>query len=142
MTNSGIVERWKSWGPHFLALLRIVASFVFMQAGSMKLFGYPIGMPPDNSTAQLFTQVGLAGILEFFGGLLLLVGLWTRPIAFILSGEMAVAYFQAHAPQDFWTIVNHGGEAVLFCFIWLYISSVGAGAWSIDGMLARRPGRA
>ncbi len=142
MTNMGIIARWKSWGPYCQALLRIVASFMFIQAGTMKLFAFPIGMPPDNSTAQLLTQVGLAGILEVFGGLLMLVGMWTRPVAFILAGEMAVAYFQFFAEKSFWTVVNGGSEAALYCFVWLFFSAAGAGAWSIDGVLVRRSGRA
>ena len=98
----------------------------------MKLFAFPIGMPPDNSTAQLISQVGLGGILETFGGALLLLGLFTRPVAFILAGEMAVAYFQFHAPQSFWPIVNNGVSAALYCFVWLYFSAAGPGPWSLD----------
>src|SRR5512147_3193942 len=108
MAKPSLIERWSSWGPYFHSLLRIVAALMFMEAGSMKLFAFPVGMPPNGSTAQLFTQVGLAGILEFFGGLLLLLGLFTRPVAFILAGEMAVAYFQFHFPQSPWTTVNMG----------------------------------
>jgi putative oxidoreductase len=89
---------------------------------------------PDGQTAKLLTQVGIGGVLETFGGLLLLVGLFTRPVAFILSGEMAVAYLQFHAPQGFWTIVNKGAEAVLYCFLWLYFSAAGAGPWSLDAL--------
>jgi putative oxidoreductase len=113
-------------------MLRVVAAFMFIQAGTMKLFAFPIGMPPDNSTAKLLTQVGLGGILEVFGGLLLLLGLFTRPVAFILSGEMAVAYFQFHFPESFWTVINNGVPAVLYCFVWLYFSAAGAGPWSLD----------
>src|SRR5438094_552445 len=101
MSNPTIIDRWKTYGPQTLGLLRIVASIMFITNGTMKLFAYPMGMPPDGSTAQIFTEVGLAGILEFAGGILMLVGLYTRPVAFILSGEMAVAYFQAHSPQGF-----------------------------------------
>jgi putative oxidoreductase len=80
------------------------------------------------------TQVGIGGLLEVVGGALLLVGLFTRPVAFLLSGEMAVAYFQFHAPQGLWPIVNQGQPAVLYCFIWLYFSAAGAGPWSLDAL--------
>jgi putative oxidoreductase len=110
---------------------------MFIQAGTMKLFAFPIGMPPDNSTATLISQVGLAGILETFGGLMMLLGLFTRPVAFILSGEMAVAYFQAHFPMSFWTVVNNGYAAVLYCFLWLYLSAAGPGPWSLDALRKR-----
>jgi len=127
-----ITNRWIAIAPHVRSLLRIVAAFMFMQAGTMKLFAFPMGMPPHGATAQLFTEIGLAGILEVFGGALLLLGWFTRPVAFFLSGEMAVAYFQAHAPHNFWTIINGGQPAVLYCFIWLYLSCAGAGPWSLD----------
>lgn len=123
---------WTSRTPQLLSVLRIMAAFMFMQAGTMKLFAFPMGMPPDGSTAQLMTQVGLAGILETFGGALLLLGLFTRPVAFILSGEMAVAYFQFQFPLSFWPVVNGGVSSVLYCFVWLYFSAAGAGPWSLD----------
>ena len=132
MIGSIIITRWRTWAPQFLSLLRIVAAFMFMQNGSMKLFAFPVGMPPNGGTANLMSEIGLAGILELFGGGLILLGLFTRPVAFILSGEMAVAYFQAHAPHSFWTIINGGGSAVLYCFLFLYFSAAGAGPWSID----------
>ena len=78
------------------------------------------------------SEVGVGGILEVFGGFLLLLGLFTRPVAFLLAGEMAVAYFQFHFPQSFWTVVNNGVAAVLYCFVWLYFSAAGAGPWSLD----------
>jgi putative oxidoreductase len=130
-----IIEKWQSLSPFVQGLLRIVAAFMFMSAGTMKLFAFPIGIPPNNGTVQLFSQLGLAGVLESFGGLILLLGLYTRPVAFILAGEMAVAYFQVHFPQNFWPIINNGQPAVLYCFIWLFFSSAGAGALSIDAML-------
>ncbi len=113
-------------------LLRIVAAIMFMSAGSMKLFAFPMGIPPNGKTVELISQMGLGGILEFFGGMLLMVGLFTRPVAFVLSGEMAVAYFQFHFPQNIWPIINGGQTAILYCFIWLYISAAGPGALSID----------
>ncbi|MEP7235522.1 MAG: DoxX family protein, partial [Ignavibacteriota bacterium] len=115
---------------------RIVAAIVFMQSGTMKLFGWPLSMP-GGATASMFSQIWFAGMLEAFGGGLLLVGLCTRPIAFLLSGLMAVAYFQVHAPKGLWTIENGGGPAVIFCFIWLYFSAAGAGPWSLDALRAK-----
>lgn len=138
MAASNIFEKWKSWAPQLHAILRITSAFFFIQSGTMKLFAIPIGMPPDNSTAQLFTQVGLAGILEAFGGLLVFLGLFTRPVSFILSGEMAVAYFQGHFPQGFWPVENGGYAAVLYCFLFLYFSSAGPGAWSVDEAWKKR----
>jgi putative oxidoreductase len=132
MPEPNIVAKWRSWAPYLLSVLRIVAALMFIQFGTMKLFAFPVGMPPDGGTAKLLSQVGLAGILETFGGALLLVGLFTRPVAFVLSGEMAVAYFQGHFPQGFWTVVNMGTPAVLYCFVWLYFSAAGAGPWSLD----------
>jgi putative oxidoreductase len=104
----------------------------------MKLFAFPMGMPPDGGTAPLLTQVGIGGLLEVVGGGLVLVGLFTRPVAFVLAGEMAVAYFQFHAPQGFWPVVNEGIPAVIYCFVWLYLSAAGAGPWSVDAWRARR----
>src|SRR5262245_31336448 len=124
--------RWAGWEPQLRSGLRMVAAFMFMQAGSMKLFAFPVGMPPDGSTATVMSQIWIGGCLEVFGGALILLGLFTRPVAFILSGEMAVAYFQYHFPGGFWPVVNNGTAAVLYCFLWLYISAAGAGPWSLD----------
>ncbi|SYZ73239.1 conserved membrane hypothetical protein [Candidatus Zixiibacteriota bacterium] len=126
------------WAPYLLSILRITSAFMFIQPGMMKLFAFPIGIPPNGGTVPLVSELGLAGILEVFGGALLLVGLFTRPVAFILSGEMAVAYFQGHFPQSFWTVVNNGFAAVLFCFVWLYISAAGPGPWSLDAWREKR----
>jgi putative oxidoreductase len=115
-----------------LSVLRIVAAFMFILSGTMKLFAFPAGMPPDGSTASMMSQAWIGGVLEVFGGGLVLIGLFTRPIAFILSGMMAVAYFQFHAPQGFWPSMNGGGPAALYCFVWLYFSAAGAGPWSLD----------
>ncbi len=131
---SNLLAKWRSFGPYLQSVLRIVAAFIFMQFGGMKLFAFPAGIPPDGGTAELFSQVGLAGVLEVFGGGLLLLGLFTRPVAFLLSGMMAVAYFQAHFPQGFWPALNGGVPAVLYCFVWLYFSAAGAGPWSLDAM--------
>ncbi len=132
--GSNLAARWHSWAPYLRSVLRIIVAFLYMQHGMMKLFAFPAGMGPNNSTVQLFSQFGLAGILETFGGLLMLVGLCSRPIAFILSGEMAVAYFQFHAPGGFWPILNHGEPVVFFCFAWLFFSAAGPGPWSLDAL--------
>ena len=132
-----IVARWSAWAPRLRSVLRIVAAFMFMLSGTAKLFAFPVGMPPDNSTAAVGTQPWIGGILEVFGGALLLLGLFTRPVAFILAGEMAVAYFQFHAPRGFWPTVNGGVSAVLYCFLWLYFSAAGPGPWSVDAMRRR-----
>lgn len=138
MTASSPFARWASLAPHLHALLRIVTAFLFLLAGTSKLFAFPVGMPPDNGTAVFGTQVWIGGVLEVFGGGLVLIGLWTRPVAFVLAGEMAVAYFQFHAPGSFWPTVNGGVAAVLDCFIFLWLSAAGAGPWSVDAMRAGR----
>jgi putative oxidoreductase len=118
-------------------LLRLVAGLLFLQAGGMKLFGWFGGMP-GGATVSLMSQVGIGGILEFFGGIAIMLGLLTRPVAFILSGEMAVAYWQFHAPQGTWPIQNQGQPAVLLCFIFLYMAAQGADEWSLDELIRSR----
>ena len=135
---STISAKWGATAPYIHSALRIAAAFMFMQAGTVKLFAFPVGMPPSGGTAELFSLIGLAGVLEVFGGALLLLGAFTRPVAFILSGEMAVAYFMAHFPVSFWTTLNGGQAAALYSFIWLYMSAAGAGPWSIDALMRRR----
>jgi putative oxidoreductase len=108
-----------------------------MLAGTSKLFAFPVGVPPNGGTVPLASQVGIGAALEVFGGALVLLGLFTRPVAFLLSGEMAVAYFQFHYPQSFWPTVNGGVPAALYCFIWLFFSAAGPGSWSLDAR--RRP---
>ncbi|HEX9304859.1 MAG TPA: DoxX family protein [Thermoanaerobaculia bacterium] len=132
MTEPNIVAKWKSLAPYLLSVLRIVAALMFIQFGTMKLFAFPVGMPPNGGTAKLMSEAWIAGILEVFGGGLILLGLFTRPVAFILAGEMAVAYFQFHFPQSFWTVVNMGTPAVLYCFLMIYFSAAGPGPWSLD----------
>src|ERR1043165_5277580 len=124
--------------PAALALLRIVTAYIFLLHGSAKLFGMPHQSIFDN--LQLMSIIGLAGILEFFGGVLILFGLSPRPVAFVLCGFRAVAYFMAHASQGhpLLPILNQGDLAVLFCFVFLYFVFAGAGRWSVDAMLARR----
>ena len=118
------------WGPRLLSALRIVAAFLFMAHGAQKLFAWPVAEPRD--PVPLISIIGLAGVLEVFGGLLLLLGLFTRPVAFLLAGEMAVAYFLRHATQGFWPILNQGELAALYCFLFLYLAAVGPGPWSLD----------
>jgi putative oxidoreductase len=126
---TGTDSRLSAWAPNFLAVLRVTTALLFIAHGTAKLLGFPsLGF-----TASLFSLYGLAGVLEIVGGILILVGLFTRPVAFILSGEMAVAYFMGHAPQGFHPILNQGESAILFCFIFLYLVFAGPGAWSIDG---------
>jgi putative oxidoreductase len=128
------------WPSRMRAVLRIVTGAVFITNGTMKLFNYP-PMPPGVPPIELMSQMGIGGLLEVVGGTLFLIGLFTRPVAFVLAGEMAVAYFQFHFPQSFFPTVNQGVAAVLDCFIFLYFVAAGAGAWSVDAMLARRRAR-
>ena len=132
MNRSSLVSRWRSSTPYLLSVVRIVAAFLFMQFGTAKLFAFPGPIMPDGSTVAVASLVGVAAVLEAFGGLLLLVGLFTRPVAFLLSGEMAFAYFMGHAPQGFWPVLNQGTDAVFFAFLFLYLSSAGPGPWSLD----------
>lgn len=135
MTDNG--SSLAIWTPRVLSILRIVTGLLFLHHGSQKLFGFP---PSDHPAGdfQLLSLVGIAGILEFFGGVLVLIGLFTRPVALILSGQMAVAYFMAHAPQHFLPIVNRGELAVLYCFVFLYLAFAGGGPWSVDRCLRRK----
>ncbi|TBW37035.1 DoxX family protein [Siculibacillus lacustris] len=125
-----LTETLNPQAPKALAALRIVTALVFLAHGTAKFFAFPHvamfdGMP-------VFSLYGLAGVLELAGGLLLLVGLFTRPTAFVLAGFMAVAYFMAHAPKSFFPIINGGDSAIQFCFVFLYLVFAGAGAWSLD----------
>lgn len=119
-------------------LLRIVAGLLFMQHGAQKLFGAFGGMGEGGETAELVSLMGLAGVLEVFGGALIVIGLLTRPVAFILAGEMAVAYFMSHLPQGFWPIENGGELAALYAFIFLFFVAHGPGPYSVDHELAVR----
>jgi len=124
------------WVPRAQGLLRIVVAFLFLEHGTAKLFGVPHVAMFDN--LQLMSLIGVAGIIEVVGGVLVLIGLFTRPAAFILSGEMAAAYFMAHAPQGnlLVPLLNQGESAVLFCFVFLFFAAAGAGAWGVDTMRA------
>lgn len=136
---ASVVSRWVALAPYFLSLLRIVAALMFLQAGTTKLFGWPMAMPGGGGPLPVMSQIWIGAWMELIGGTLLLVGLFTRPVAFVLAGEMAVAYFQFHYPNGFWPVVNQGLPAVLYCFIFLYLSAAGPGPWSIDA-LRRRSG--
>ena len=135
MSHTGLTARWNAWAPYFLSILRIIAAFLFVQYGTTKLLAFPAAVMPDGGTASLASLPGVAGALELVGGALLLIGLFTRPVAFVLSGQMAAAYFMGHAGQGFWPILNGGAPAVFFCFLWLYLSAAGPGPWSIDARL-------
>jgi putative oxidoreductase len=137
MTPPSIALKWRSRAPYLLSILRIVVAFLFMQFGTAKLFGFPAPIMPGGGTAPFGSLAWVAGFLEVFGGAFLLVGLFTRTVAFVLSGEMAVAYFIGHAPHGFWPVLNQGHPAILFCFIFLYISAAGAGPWSLDALRER-----
>ena len=123
-------------------LLRVVAGLLFLQAGGMKIFDWFGGIPAEHGGHPAFlSQTWIGGVLEFYGGAAVLLGLFTRPVAFILSGEMAVAYFQFHQPQGFWPIQNQGQPAVLFCFIFLLFAAHGAGDWSLDAIIRKARAR-
>ena len=120
-------------------LLRVVSGLLFLQAGGVKIFDWFGGVPAQfGGHPPLMSQTWVGGMLECYGGAAILLGFLTQPVAFILSGEMAVAYFQFHQPSGFWPVQNHGEPAVLFCFIFLYLASQGGGEWSLDALLRRR----
>ena len=119
-------ESWQKWSPQVLSLVRIVAAACFFEYGLEKYFGFPEAGPKMN--ALLYVQ----GVIEIVGGLLLLFGAYTRIVAFVLSGDMAAAYFIEHLPRSFFPAVNGGDAAVLFCFVFFYITFKGGGAWSVD----------
>lgn len=127
------------WPSRMLSVFRIVAAVVFISIGTMKLLGFPpppAGMPPITP----FSRLWIAGMLETFGGLAILLGLFTRPVAFVLSGEMAVAYFTSHFPQSVYPSTNMGTPAILYCFFYLYLVFAGPGVWSLDSAIARSRG--
>lgn len=127
------------WAPKVLSVLRIMAALLFIAHGTQKLLGFPA----SDFSPGLLSLPWIAGVLELFGGAVLLVGLFTRPVAFVLSGQMAVAYFMAHAPQSFFPVLNGGDAAILFCFVFFYLVFAGPGPWSLDALRARRrPARA
>ncbi len=124
--------------PYALSLLRLVAGFTFAAHGLEKLFGMFGGIGGRGAAVHLTSLLGLAGALETLGGLLILAGLFTRPVAFVLAGEMAFAYFRQHAPRGMWPILNGGELAVLYCFIFLLLSAAGPGPWSLDGLIRKK----
>src|SRR5881227_3750785 len=129
------VESVIVWAPRVLSIVRIMVALLFLEHGTQKLLGFP----PGGAHPALFTLSWFQGIIELVGGLLLAIGLFTRPVAFILSGDMAVAYFMAHAPQNFFPIINRGDAAILYCFIFLYYWLAGGGEWSLDRLRAPGP---
>ena len=124
----------QTWQPRILSILRLVTGFLFMQHGGQKMLGFPAD---SQSPYELFSLIGVAGVLELVGGFLILIGLFTRPTAFLLSGLMAVAYFMAHAPQGFWPLVNGGELAAMYSFVFLYFVTAGGGEWSVDHLQNR-----
>jgi putative oxidoreductase len=128
-----------AWAPWLLAVLRIMAALLFLEHGLVKLFGFPPGAAPGPQ--PLLSFFGIAGLIEMIGGWLVLIGLFTRPVAFLLAGEMAVGYFTVHAPLGFYPAINAGDAAILFCFIFLYLAAAGPGAWSVDEMRAGKSAR-
>ena len=129
--DSKTLERWS---PLMLAVLRIVTALIFMEHGTQKLLGFPAGSNPQ---PPLFSLYGFAGMLELVGGVLILLGLFTRPVAFILSGQMAFAYFLGHAPRGFFPVNNGGDASILYCFVFLYLAVAGPVAWSVDASRGR-----
>ena len=129
------------WSSRMLSIFRIVAGLLFISAGTMKLFGFPANPLPDAPAIEPWSQMWIGGILEVVGGTLIVLGLFTRPTAFVLSGMMAVAYFQFHFPAAFWPTTNMGVPAVMYCFFFLYLVFSGAGEWSLDALVARSRGR-
>jgi putative oxidoreductase len=132
MPSTDTLERYT---PYALALLRIVAALIFMEHGTQKLFGFP---PSNNPAPAMFSLSWFAGAIEVVGGPLLLLGLFTRPAAFIMSGEMAFAYWMSHAPRNVFPVLNGGDAAILYCFVFLYLAAAGPGPWSLDAMRAGR----
>ena len=124
------------WAPRLLAALRIMAALLFLEHGLVKVFGFPPGAAPGPQ--PLLSFLGIAGLIEVVGAWLVLIGLFTRPVAFLLAGEMAIGYFMVHAPDAFFPAINGGDAAILFCFVFLYLSAAGPGAWSVDEMRQSR----
>ena len=131
-----MISSFGLWPARFLSILRFVAGLCFVEHGTAKVLGFPAGAGPHVGFT-LSTMVGVSGALELIGGALIVVGLFTRCAAFILAGEMAVAYFMVHAKTSLYPAVNHGEPAVLYCFIFLYLVMAGPGPWSIDAMRRR-----
>jgi putative oxidoreductase len=125
------------WAPHVLSIVRVVTALIFMEHGTQKLLNFPPNLP-GRPAVELFSLYGFAGSLEIVGGILLVLGLFTRPVAFILSGEMAFAYWMGHAPRSVFPILNNGDASILYCFLFLYLAFAGGGAWSLDQWFWKR----
>jgi putative oxidoreductase len=123
-----------SWSPRMLSVLRIMTGLLFLEHGTQKLLNFP---PRANPGPALLPLLGLQGLIELVGGILIVIGLFTRSVAFILAGDMAIAYFMAHAPRGFFPLVNGGQLAILLCFVFLYLSVAGSGVWSVDNQRRR-----
>jgi putative oxidoreductase len=123
------------WAPRVLSIVRVVCALIFMEHGTQKLLNFP---PLGRPAPELLSLSGIAGLLELVGGPLLVLGLFTRPVAFILSGEMAIAYWWSHAPRGLYPILNGGDAAILYCFIFLYLAFAGGGAWSLDRLIWKK----
>ena len=124
------------WAPRLLSVLRIIVALIFFEHGTQKLFGFPpraSGMGPET-----FSLLWFAAVIEIAGGVLLLLGLFTRPVAFVLSGEMAFAYWLSHAPRNLFPALNGGDAAILYCFVFLYMAAAGGGVWSLDDARERK----
>jgi putative oxidoreductase len=131
-----MIEQLESvWAPRVLSIARIVIALIFFEHGTQKLLGFP---PSPNPGPALFSLYGYQGLIEIIGGGLLALGLLTRPVAFILAGDMAVAYFMSHAPNNFFPIINRGDAAILYCFFFLFLAFAGGGAWSLDKAIWKR----
>ncbi len=130
-----MIEKMAAWAPRALSVLRIITGLMIIEHGMGKIFHFPA--LPSYANVQPLSLLGAAGFIELIGGALLILGLLTQPAAFILSGEMAVAYFMAHAPKSFYPLINGGTLAIIYCFACLYLSTAGAGPWSVDAAMKR-----
>jgi putative oxidoreductase len=134
--DTTMIEALAAWTPRALSVLRIITGLMIIEHGMGKIFHFPA--LPAYANIQPLSLLGAAGFIELIGGALLIVGLWTQPAAFILSGEMAIAYFMVHAPKSFFPLINGGTLAIIYCFACLYLSTAGAGPWSLDAAMKRK----
>jgi len=130
-----MTETMVAWAPRALSVLRIITGLMIIEHGMAKLLGWPV--VAAFAQLKLFSLLGLAGVIELGGGALLILGLFTQPVAFIVSGEMAVAYFMVHAPRSFFPLINGGSLAIVYCFACLYLSTAGGGPWSVDATMKK-----